>query len=51
MPNFKEIHQYLVPQSSKNLQKLRIPNFQLHFLKLQTIDKDQNGIVELAMEC
>ena len=27
MPNFKEINQYLVPQSSKNFKKLSIPKF------------------------
>ena len=29
MPNFKKIPQYLVPQSSKNLQKLCIPKFSI----------------------
>ena len=29
MPNFKEINQYLVPQSSKNLPKLSIPKFSI----------------------
>ena len=31
MPNFKEIHQYLVPQSSKSFQELRIPKFSITF--------------------
>ena len=32
MPNFKEIHQHLVPQSSKNPLKIRIPKFSIAFL-------------------
>ena len=31
LPNFKDIHQYLVPQSSKNLHKLCIPKFSITF--------------------
>ena len=51
MPNFKEIHQYLVPQSCENFQKLRIPKFSISFFwKFWTTDKDENGIVELAMK-
>ena len=45
---FKEIHWYLVPQSSKNLQNCQ--NFQLHFWKFWTTDKNENGIVGLALE-
>ena len=33
MPNFKEIHQYLVPQSSKSLQELCIPKFSITFVE------------------
>ena len=31
MPNVKEIHQYLVPKTSKNLQKLRILKLTITF--------------------
>ena len=33
MPIFREIHQYLVPQSPKNLQKLGIPEFSITFFE------------------
>ena len=51
MPNFKEIHQYLVPKSSKNLQKLCIPKFSITiFGSFGQLGKDENGIVQLAMK-
>ena len=51
IPNFKEIHQYLVPKLSKNYKKLCIPKFFIYiFWKFLTTDKDENGIVELAVE-
>ena len=51
MSNFKEIRQYLVPQSSKNLKKTtHIKIFNYNFGKLKATDKDENGIVELALE-
>ena len=31
MPNFEEIHQYLILQSSKNLQNLQISKFSITF--------------------
>ena len=31
MPNFKEIHQYLVPESSKNFKKICIPKSSITF--------------------
>ena len=51
MPNFKEIYQYLVPQSTKNLQKLRMPKLSITFFgRFVQLTKMKIGIVELAMK-
>ena len=51
MPNFKEIHQYLALQSSKNLKKTMHTKISITFFwKFYTTDKDENGNVELALE-
>ena len=51
IPNFKKIHQYLVPKSSKNFQKLRKQKFSITIFGIfLTTDKDENGVVELAVE-
>ena len=48
---FREIHQHLVLQSSKNLKKTKHTKiFNSNFLKFKTTDKDENGMVELALK-
>ena len=51
IPNFKKIHQFLGTQIVQKLSKTTHTKiFNCIFWKHLTIDKDENGIVELAVE-